>query len=171
MSLKPSLMQAVPEMTVQVAHAAFPKGSPYLTLRDELGPIFVDEDFLDLYPEDGQPALSPWRLALVTILQFREHLPDRQAAEAVRARIDWKYLLGLELTDAGFDFSVLSEFRARLLAGGAEARLLDKLLARCRDRELVKARETAYRCDAGPGSNSRDEPAGTDRRDHPCGLE
>jgi transposase len=140
MSLKPSLMQAVPEMTVQVAHAAFPKGSPYLTLRDELGPIFVDADFLDLYPEDGQPALTPWRLALVTILQFREHLPDRQAAEAVRARIDWKYLLGLELTDPGFDFSVLSEFRVRLLAGGAEARLLEKLLARCRERELVKAR-------------------------------
>src|SRR5215217_862984 len=140
MSLKPSLMQAVPAMTVQVAHAAFPKGSPYLTLRDELGPIFMDEDFLDLYPEEGQPALTPWRLALVTILQFREHLPDRQAAEAVRARIDWKYLLGLELTDAGFDFSVLSEFRARLLAGGAEARLLNKLLARCRERELVKAR-------------------------------
>ena len=133
-------MQAVPEMTVQVAHAAFPKGSPYLTLQDELGPIFVDEDFLDLYPEDGQPALSPWRLALVTILQFREHLPDRQAAEAVRARIDRQYLLGLELTDPGFDFSVLSEFRMRLLAGGAEARLLEKLLARCREQELVKAR-------------------------------
>ncbi len=55
----------------------------------------------------------------MTILQFRENLSDRQAAEAVRARIDWKYLLGLELTDAGFDFSVLSEFRTRLLQGGA----------------------------------------------------
>jgi transposase len=140
MSLKPKLMQAVPEATVQVAHAAFPKGNAYVTLRDELGTIFVDEDFLDLYPEDGQPGLAPWRLALVTILQFRENLPDRQAAEAVRARIDWKYLLGLELTDPGFDFSVLSEFRARLLAGGAEARLLEKLLARCREQELVKAR-------------------------------
>lgn len=75
----------------------------------------------------------------MTILQFRENLPDRQAAEAVRARIDWKYLLGLELTDPGFDFSVLSEFRARLLASGAEERLLAKLLERCCELELVKA--------------------------------
>lgn len=128
MPLKLSVFQAVPEETTRVARAAFPKGAPYLTLRDELDSIFVDEDFSALYPEDGQPALAAWRLAWVTILQFRENLPDRKAAEAVRGRIDWKYLLGLELTDPGFDFSVLSEFRARLVAGGAEARLLDKLL-------------------------------------------
>src|SRR5688500_5703784 len=133
MSLKPSLMQAVPETTIQVAQPACAEGNAYLPRRAELGPIFVDEDVVCLSPEDGQPALAPSRLALVTILQFREQLPARQAAEAVRARIDWKYLLGLELTDAGFDFSVLSEFRRRLLAGGAEARLLEKLLARCRE--------------------------------------
>lgn len=92
MSLKPNRIQAVPEATVHVAQAAFPRGNPYLTLRDELGTIFADEDFLDLYPEDGQPALEPWRLAVVTVLQFRENLPDRQAAEAVRARIDWSCL-------------------------------------------------------------------------------
>ena len=73
-------------------------------------------------------------------MQFRENLADRQAAEAVRARIDWKYLLGLDLTDPGFDFSVLSEFRDRLLAGSAEALLLDKLLEQCRTMGLVKAR-------------------------------
>lgn len=89
MSLKLSIFQAVPEETVRVARAAFPKGTPYLTLRDELGTIFVDEDFSDLYPEDGQPALAAWRLAWVTILQFAENLPDRQAADAVRGRIDW----------------------------------------------------------------------------------
>ena len=88
----------------------------------------------------GQPSMPPWRLALVTIMQFREHLADRQAAEAVRARIDWKYLLGLELTDPGFDFSVLSEFRDRLLTGSAEERLLDKLLAWCQTQGLIKAR-------------------------------
>jgi transposase len=76
----------------------------------------------------------------VTILQFRENLSDRQAAEAVRGRIHWKFLLGLELTNPGFDFSVLSEFRDRLRLGGAEAILLDKLLARCREVGLVKAR-------------------------------
>jgi len=140
MSLKISVLQPVPEETVRVAQAAFSKGTPYLTLRDELGVIFHDEDFNDLYPDDGQPALAAWRLAWVTILQFRENLPDRQAAEAVRGRIDWKYLLGLELTDPGFDFSVLSEFRGRLLAGSGEARLLDKLLTCCQERELLKAR-------------------------------
>src|SRR5206468_10901505 len=105
---------------------------PYLTFRDALGAIFQDEDFAALFPAWGQPGLPPWRLALVTIMQFRENLADRQAAEAVRARIDWKYLLSLELTDPGFDFSVLSEFRDRLLAGSAEELLLDKLLERCR---------------------------------------
>jgi transposase len=84
--------------------------------------------------------LPAWRLALVTILQFREDLPDRRAAEAVRARIDWKYLLGLELADPGFDASVLCEFRARLLQGAAEERLLGRLLARCRELGLLKAR-------------------------------
>src|SRR5687768_12662860 len=88
----------------------------------------------------GQPGLPPWRLALVTIMQFRETLADRQAAEAVRARIDWKYLLGLELADPGFDHSVLCEFRSRLLEGGAEERLLHKLLDACWARGLLKAR-------------------------------
>src|SRR5918997_3199779 len=140
MSLKPHVIQPVPEETARVARAGFPHGSPYLTCRDALGTIFLDEDFAALFPAFGQPGLPPWRLALVTILQFREQLSDRQAAEAVRARIDWKYLLGLELDDPGFDFSVLSEFRDRLLAGSAEALLLDKLLERCRALGLLKAR-------------------------------
>ena len=140
MSLKPSSIQPVPDETVRVARAAFPKGNAYLTLRDQLGTIFTDEDFATLFPKDGQPTYSPWRLALVTILQFRENLADRQAAEAVRARIDWKYLLGLELTDAGFDFSVRSEFRARLLKGEQADLLLEKLLERCRAFGLVKER-------------------------------
>jgi transposase len=140
MSLKPTPIQPVPEGTVRVARAAFRKGNPLLKLRDELGVIFRDEDFADLFPRLGQPGLPPWRLALVTVLQFRENLPDRHAAEAVRARIDWKYLLGLELDDPGFDHSVLCEFRARLLEGGAEERLLGKLLEVCRARGLLKAR-------------------------------
>jgi len=127
MSLRPDPIRPVPEGTARVARAAFRKGNPLLELRDELGAIFRDEDFADLFPRLGRPGLPPWRLALVTVLQFRENLPDRQAAEAVRARIDWKYLLGLELTDPGFDHSVLCEFRARLLKGSAEARLLHTL--------------------------------------------
>jgi transposase len=140
MSLKPSPIQPVPEETARVARAAFRKGNPLLRLRDELGALFADADFADLFPRLGQPGLPPWRLALVTILQFRENLPDRQAAEAVRARIDWKYLLGLELTDPGFDHSVLCEFRSRLRTGSAEERLLGKLLEACQARGLLKAR-------------------------------
>jgi transposase len=140
MSLRPQPIGSIPEQTVRVAHAAFPKGHPYLTLRDHLGTIFQDEDFAALFPAWGYPGLPPWRLALVTIMQFREQLSDRQAAEAVRARIDWKYLLGLELTDPGFDFSVLCEFRDRLLAGSAAALLVDKLLTRCRTMGLLTVR-------------------------------
>jgi transposase len=140
MSLHPHVIVPVPEDTARVARAAFPKGHPYLTFRDALGTIFQDEDFRVLFPGRGQPGLPPWRLALVTILQFRENLADRQAAEAVRARIDWKYLLSLELTDSGFDFSVLSACRDRLLAGSAAALLLDKLLERCRALGLLTAR-------------------------------
>jgi transposase len=142
MSLHPHVIAPMPEETARVARAAFPKGHPYLTFRDALGTVFQDEDFATVFPMNGQPGLPPWRLALVTIMQFRENLADRQAAEAVRARIDWKYLLGLELTDPGFDFSVLSEFRDRLLAGSAEELLLDKLLERCRTMGWLKARGT-----------------------------
>jgi transposase len=140
MALRPHVVAPVPEETARVARAAFPKGNPYLILRDALGTIFQDDDFSDLYSHEGQPGLSAWRLALVTIMQFRETLSDRQAAESVRARIDWKYLLSLDLTDPGFDFSVLSEFRDRLLAGSAVERLLDKLLERCRAMGWLKAR-------------------------------
>src|ERR687895_2451663 len=140
MSLRPHTLEPVSEETARVARAAFPKGNPYLLLRDTLGTIFQDDDFAACFPAWGQPGLPPWRLALVTRIQFRENLADRQAAEAVRARIDWKYLLSLELTDPGFDFSVLSEFRDRLLAGSAEERLLDTLLERCRVLGLLKAR-------------------------------
>src|SRR4029453_10353482 len=140
MSLRPQPVGSIPEQTARVAHAAFPKEHPYLTLREHLGTIFQDEDFAALFPAWGYPGLPPWRLALMTLMQFRENLADRQAAEAVRARIDWKYLLGLDLTDPGFDFSVLSEFRDRLLAGSAEVLLVDKLLEQCRTMGLLKAR-------------------------------
>lgn len=109
-------------------------------LRNQLGSIFVNEDFTDLYSKRGQPAWSPGRLALITLLQFQENLSDRQTADAVRSRIDWKYLLGLELEDSGFDFSMLSEFRGRLISGSCEMLLLTSLLKRCRELELIKIR-------------------------------
>src|SRR3712207_2552690 len=128
MSLRPEPIGEIPPETVRVARAAFPKGTVATRLRDEFGGLYRDEDFRRLYPGLGQPGLPPWRLALATVLQFLENLSDRQAADAVRARIDWKYALGLELTDAGFDYSVLSEFRDRLVEGKAEQLLLDLML-------------------------------------------
>jgi transposase len=120
MSLHPQPTGPVPELTARVAHAVFPQGNRWVRLRDEFGPIFNDAAFAPLFPRRGQPAEAPWRLALVTVLQYAENLSDREAANAVRSRIDWKYLLGLDLMDPGFDYSVLSEFRSRLVAGGAE---------------------------------------------------
>jgi len=129
MSLQPHPVALIPELTARIAKAAFPKGNPYLTLRDHLGVLFQDEAFCHLFSRRGQPAEAPWRLTLVTIMQFAEYLSDVQAADAVRSRLDWKYALSLELDDPGFDVSVLCEFRSRLLEGDAEKLLLDPLLA------------------------------------------
>src|SRR5712691_8367019 len=143
MSMHPQLIPAIPEETARVAHAVLPQGNTYMQMRDELGTLYQDQDFLDLFPKRGQEALAPWRLALVTIMQYAEGLTDRQAADAVRIRIDWKYALSLELTDPGFDFSVLSEFRSRLLAHGVERRLFDLLLQQCRERGWRKRERQA----------------------------
>jgi transposase len=105
-----------------------------------LGTIYDDQGTALLFPTRRQPAEAPWRLALVTVLQVVEGLSDRQAAEAVRVRLDWKFLLSLPLSDPGFDASVLSEFRSRLVAGGAELRLLEVLLEQCQARGWLKAR-------------------------------
>jgi transposase len=139
MSLKPSPIPPIPAVTACVARAAFPHGNVVMQLRDALGTIYTDEAFADLFPTHGQPAEAPWRLALVSVFQFMEGLTDRQAADAVRDRLAWKYALSLELTDVGFDHTVLSEFRSRLVKGGAEQRLLDLLLERCREGGWLKA--------------------------------
>jgi transposase len=142
-SMHPQPICPVPEDTARVAKAAFPKGNLYMQIRDVLGTIYDDEDFSELFEVRGRPAITPWRLALVTLMQFSEGLSDRQAAEAVRARIDWKYALGLRLSDPGFNFSVLSEFRSRLVEGGKERLLLEKLLEGCKERGYLKARGRA----------------------------
>jgi transposase len=140
MSLKALPVPPIPNETARVARAAFPGGTLCLQLRDTLGTLYTDVDFADLFPTRGQPAEVPWRLALVTVLQFVEGLPDRQAADAVRSRLDWKYALSLELSDPGFDHTVLSEFRSRLVQGGAAQRLLDMVLEQCKARGWLKAR-------------------------------
>jgi transposase len=139
MSLRPCDTYSVRPETARVARAIFPDGNLVMRLHDELGLLRHDRDFADLFPVQGQPAEAPLRLALVALLQFMEGLTDRQAADAVRTRIDWKYLLCLELTDPGFDLSMLSEFRTRLLAYGAERRLFDAILAYACGHGYVKA--------------------------------
>jgi transposase len=140
MSLPRDPLQPVPAETAHVAHAAYPGGNVYLRMRDELGTLFDDEICSAVYAVEGQPARHPWQRALVSVLQFAENLSDRQAAEAVRARIDWKYALGLELTDEGLHYSVLSAFRTRLVQGSLEQVLLDSLLKRCHEQGWRKSR-------------------------------
>src|SRR5579859_8003678 len=140
MSMKPQPIPEIPAETVRVVRAAFPKGNLHIHLRDTLGTIYQDEQYADLYPGRGQPAYAPWRLALVTVFQFLENLTDRQAADAVRSRLDWKYCLSLELTDAGFDHTVLSEFRTRLVALTAEERFLETMITLCKEKGWLKAR-------------------------------
>ncbi|TQC37716.1 transposase, partial [Rhodococcus sp. WS4] len=129
----------VPVLTARMARAAFPRGALAIRIRDELGELFADERFAAAFGVRGKPGISPAQLAMVTVLQFAENLTDRQAAEAVRARIDWKYCLALELDDPGFDFTVLSQFRTRLLDHGLEELALDLLLATLQDKGLVAA--------------------------------
>jgi transposase len=159
MSLKPLPIPPVPEEIARVAHAVFAHGNVFIQLRDTLGTVYSDETFADLFPTHGQPAFAPWRLALVTVFQFLEGLTDRQAADAVRDRLAWKYALSLELTDPGFDHTVLSEFRSRLVAGNAEQRLLDLLLERCREGGWRNRwRAATHRFDSRVSEGSRTQP-------------
>ena len=140
MSLHPQATYPIPEATQRVVRAAFPHGNVYIQVADHLGNIYHDAQFSALFPTRGQPAEAPARLALATRLQFAEGLSDRQAADAVRSRIDWKYVLGLALTDPGFHHTVLSEFRTRLVTGEVEPLLLDALLTVARAQGLLKTR-------------------------------
>jgi transposase len=139
MSMQPQSWPEVPADTARVAKSAFRKGSLAIRARDQLGSWCDDEAFAAGYGARGRPGISPAQLAMVTVLQFTENLTDRQAADAVRGRLDWKYCLGLALEDEGFDFSVLSEFRVRLVAGSLELKILELLLGRLKELGLVKA--------------------------------
>ncbi len=120
MSLKSHGLEPIPEETRRLVERLCPKGTTVTQLRDALGPIYSDEHFAHLFPKRGRAAEAPWRLALVTVLQAIEGLTDRQAAEAVRTRIDWLYALALPLDDPGFDYTILTDFRQRLLAAQAQ---------------------------------------------------
>jgi transposase len=138
MTMKPIPIPLIPSQTKRVAEAAFPKGNIYLQMCNELGNLYTDDLFVELYSHEGQPGWGAWRLALVTIMQFAENLSDRQAADAVRARLDWKYALRLELTDPGFHYSGLSEFRSRLVERDQSQILLDQILNLCKEKGWLK---------------------------------
>src|SRR4051794_6118595 len=143
MSMRSPLVYLIPEDTERAARACFPKGHPLLRIADEFGLLYANAEFAALFSPTGQPALDPARLALISVFQFMYGLSDEQAADQVRGHIAWKYALALPLLDAGFDASVLSEFRSRLVAGGLETRLLDTLLEQLQEKGLLKARGRA----------------------------
>lgn len=143
MSLRPEPLPPIPDATAAAVRAAFPKGNLYVDLRAEFGTLYTDQLFADLYPPQGRPVeVAPWRLALVVVMQYIEGLTDRQAADAVRRCMDWKYALSLDLHDPGFDFTLLHDFRQRLLTHEAAQRLLDTFLTSCKARGWIKARGT-----------------------------
>jgi transposase len=143
MTLRPRSLPAVPEATAAALHAAFPRGNLSVELRAEFGTLYDDQLFADLYPPSGRPVeVAPWRLALVVVMPYIEGLTDRQAADAVRRYMDWKYALSLELTDPGFDLTLLHDFRQRILAHAAGQRFLDAFLAAYKARGWIKARGT-----------------------------
>ncbi|WP_262375629.1 transposase [Streptomyces sp. sk2.1] len=142
MSLRFRSGEQVPSPAAQIARASNPDGTTVMWLRDRLDGLWQDGDFAGWYPRDGLPGSSPAQLATVCVLQFLLGLSDRQAAEAVRCRIDFKYALAMELDDPGFHHSVLSDFRERLAQDDRADRLLDLALARLKEAGLVRERIT-----------------------------
>src|SRR5580693_9041878 len=139
MSMQPRPWPDVPELTAKMARSSSRRGNLAMRIRDELGEVYADARFAGAFGVRGRPGISPGQLMMASVLQFSENLTDRQAAEAVRDRMTWKYALGLELDDPGFDASVLSEFRSRLVAGDLTCLALDALLERLAGLGLVKA--------------------------------
>ncbi|WP_248869304.1 transposase [Streptomyces cavourensis] len=142
MSLRPRSGEHVPSPTAQIARASNPDGTTAMWVRDRLEGLWCDEDFADWYPRDGRPGLSPAQLATVCVLQFLLGRSDRQAAEAVRCRIDFKYSMAMELDDPGFHHSVLGDFRDRPTEDGRADRLVDLALVRLKEAGLVRERTT-----------------------------
>ena len=141
MTWRSESISPVPEATAAAVKAAFPKGNLYIDLHEELGVIYRDDLFADFYANRGHPVeVAPWRLAMATAMQYIEGLTDRQTADAVRRCMDWKYALSLELSDPGFDFTLLHDFRQRLLTHDGAQLMLDTLLDTCKARGWIKTR-------------------------------
>jgi transposase len=140
MSLPASPCAIIPAQTIQVARAAFPKGHPSMRMRDALGPLYTNLTFAALFSQTGRPAEAPAQLARMSVMPCAAGLSDAQAADAVRARIDWKDAVALALTAPGCDASVLSEVRQRLLTGHAALLLCETMLTLFREQGLLTAK-------------------------------
>lgn len=171
MSLKPQGLEPLPEETRLLVQRLCPKGTLVTQLRDTLGPIYSDDPFAQLYATGGRPAVAPWRLARVTVLQALEGLTDRQAAEAVRTRIDWVYALALPLDDPGFDYSILSDFRQRVLAGQAQDLILEPILQLCRARALSSLESVGESMRAALNALAEQDPAWVQAHLNPAWFE
>jgi transposase len=113
MARQPQAIPPVPEGTHRLAQAAFPRGHVAMCRREALESLDEDHSCAQRFPARGPPAEAPRRPALTTVLPLAEGLSDRQAADAVRGRLDWTDALGRELPDPGVDPTVLSAFRTR----------------------------------------------------------
>ena len=141
MSLQQRLPREVPADMAAIGQALLPPDNPYRQIGEHFDEwLPTEEDFGSLYSSQGWGAISPLLLALLTIFQMLEKLPDRQAADQVTVRLDWKFALHLSLLYPGFHFTDLSAFRQRLLEHGQERLVFDQLLAKLREANLIKAR-------------------------------
>jgi len=140
MCLKVHAPWSMPADTEAVGKVILEENSAYRLIGEKLFDKFHEQDFVDFYSVEGKPGISPVILAFVTVFQFMEKLPDRQAAESLRMRMDWKYALHLSLAYEGFDYSVLSEFRDRLLEHHAEGLVFEQLVEEFRSMGLIKQR-------------------------------
>ena len=141
MCLKPRPLPPIPEETREIGERLFDKTTLPRQLGDEYSDVLPDEEFRSMYSNLGQPAYSPARLTVVSLLQANEHLPDRAAAYMVRARMDWKYALHLPLNDLGFDPSILCEYRERVIRNERERMVFDRFLERLQENGWLKGRK------------------------------
>ncbi len=140
MTMEPRELGAMPADTRAVGERVLGEGDPYRVLGDRVAGLITDDQFAALYDARGRRAISPSLLALVTLFQFVEDVPDRAAARMVAVRLDWKYALRLPLGDAGFDFTCLCHFRRRLVEHDQDRLVFDTLLGRIRDLGFVRSR-------------------------------
>ena len=142
MSLKPRPPRPMPPDIAAWGTKHLAADDPYKLVGDRLYEQYRDEDFADLYHKEGKPGISPVLLSLVTVFQTLENLTDRDTVKAVLTRIDWKYALHLPFDDDVFNFTVLHDFRKRLITHKAESRVFDTVLVQLKGLGLIKARGT-----------------------------